>query len=114
MQAVARQIGEFKARDLIYRSTPLSGAQAVEMGLATRLVADDALLAEAAALAAQAAALAPLSFKLTKQMFNARSGDFDGYLQSELHAITIAASTADAREGMAAFVEKRQAKFTGT
>jgi 2-(1,2-epoxy-1,2-dihydrophenyl)acetyl-CoA isomerase len=111
---ITRQIGDFKARDLIYRSTPLSGAQAVELGLATRLVPDDSLVAEAGALAAQAAALAPLSFKLTKQLFNARSGDFDAYLQSELQAITIAASTADAREGMAAFVEKRPPKYSGS
>jgi 2-(1,2-epoxy-1,2-dihydrophenyl)acetyl-CoA isomerase len=109
----ARQIGDFKARDLVYRSTPLSGEQAATIGLATRVVADDALMGEALALAAEAARLAPLSFKLTKQLFNARSGDFDGFLQSERHAITIAASTNDAREGMAAFVEKRPANYSG-
>lgn len=110
----ARQIGEFKARDVVYRSMPVSGTQAAEMGLATRVVADDVLLDEANALAAQAATLAPLSFKLTKQLFNARSGDFDGFLRSELQAVTVAASTGDAKEGMAAFVEKRPASYSGT
>jgi 2-(1,2-epoxy-1,2-dihydrophenyl)acetyl-CoA isomerase len=110
----ARQIGDFKARDLIYRSTPLSGIEAARLGLAIRAVSSDALPGEAQALAAQAAALAPLSFKLTKQLFNARSGDFDGFLENELRAITIAASTSDAREGMAAFVEKRSASYSGT
>lgn len=110
----ARQIGDFKARDLVYRSTPLSGAQAAAIGLATRVVADDALRQEAEALAAQAAGLAPMSFKLTKELFNARSGDFDGFLRSELQAVTVAASTGDAKEGMAAFVGKRPASYSGT
>jgi 2-(1,2-epoxy-1,2-dihydrophenyl)acetyl-CoA isomerase len=111
---VARQIGAFKARDLVYRSQFLSGAEAFEMGLASRLVSDEALTDEASALGAEAANLAPAAFKLSKQLFNESSGDFDDFLQRELHAITIAASMADAREGMAAFVEKRAAKFTGT
>lgn len=110
----ARQIGELRARDIVYRSTPVPGAEAAAMGLATRLVADDALMDEALTLAAEAAALAPLAFALTKQLFNARSGDFDQFLQAERGAVTIAASTADAREGMAAFVEKRAASYTGS
>ena len=110
---VARQIGEFKARDLVYRARFLSGGEAAGIGLASRLVADSELMTEAQALAAEGAAMAPLAFKLSKQLFNARSGDFDAFLQAELQAIVIAANTADAREGMAAFVEKRAASFTG-
>jgi 2-(1,2-epoxy-1,2-dihydrophenyl)acetyl-CoA isomerase len=111
---LARQIGAFKARDLVYRSQFLSGAEAFAMGLATRLVDESALMDEAAKLASEAAALAPAAFKSAKQLFNAQSGDFDAFVQKEIHAITIAASMADAKEGMAAFVEKRAAKFTGT
>lgn len=110
---VGRQIGQFNARDIVYRSQFLSGAQAAEMRLATRLVADEALMADTNALAQEMAATPPLAFKLTKRLFNEGSGDFDAYLQAELQAITIAANTADAKEGMAAFVEKRQASFSG-
>ena len=69
---------------------------------------------EAAELAAEAAALAPAAFKSAKQLFNETSGDFDAFVARELAAITIAASLSDAREGMAAFSEKRPANFTGT
>lgn len=111
---VARAIGEFKARDLTYRSRFLTGAQAAEMGLATRLVADDALIDEARALAAEAAGFAPVAFRYTKQLFNRNSGDYDAFLDAEINAIVIAANMGDAREGMQAFVEKRAAKYTGT
>lgn len=111
---VTRLIGQMKARDIVYRSQLLSGAQAAELGLATRVVANDALIAEAEQLAQEVASLAPLSFKLTKQLFHKDSGDFDGFLQAELNAISIAANTDDAREGMAAFREKRAANFGGT
>jgi 2-(1,2-epoxy-1,2-dihydrophenyl)acetyl-CoA isomerase len=111
---VARQIGAFKARDLVYRSQFLGGAEAVAIGLATRLVGDDALMEEAGALGREAAGLAPAAFRFSKQLFNENAGDFDDFLQKELKAITIAASMADAKEGMAAFVEKRAARFTGT
>jgi len=111
---VARQIGAFKARDLVYRSQFLSGTEAHGMGLATRLVGETELRDAARELAAEAAALAPVAFKLSKQLFNDQSGDFDAFTSAELKSITIAASMADAKEGMAAFVEKRAAKFTGT
>lgn len=111
---VARQIGQLKARDLIYRTKPLSGAEAVELGLATKLVSDEALMEEAQALAVEAAGLAPVAFKLTKRLFNENSGDFDAFLRKELQSIVITASMDDAVEGMKAFREKRPAAYTGT
>ena len=111
---VARQIGEFRARDLVYRSQFVIGQEAAEMGLATRCVADDELMNEANVLAAEAAAFAPAAFAYTKRLFNANSGDYDAYLAEEAKAIAIAASMADAKEGMLAFVEKRAANYTGT
>lgn len=111
---LARQIGAFKARDLVYRSRFTSGLEAFELGLASRLIDEDRLMDETATLALEAAGLAPGAFKSAKQLFNETSGDFDGFLARELGAITIAASMTDAREGMAAFSEKRAANFTGT
>jgi 2-(1,2-epoxy-1,2-dihydrophenyl)acetyl-CoA isomerase len=111
---VARQIGQFKARDLTYRSQFVSGAQAADLGLATRCVADDDLAGEANALAAEAAGFAPAAFAYAKRLFNANSGDYDAYLAEEAKAIAISASMADAKEGMLAFVEKRAANYTGT
>lgn len=111
---VARQIGEFKARELTYRSQFVNGAEASAMGLATRCVADDRLEGEANALAAEAAGFAPAAFKYAKQLFNARSGDYDAFLAEEAKAIAITSTMADSKEGMLAFVEKRAADYTGT
>jgi 2-(1,2-epoxy-1,2-dihydrophenyl)acetyl-CoA isomerase len=111
---VARQIGAFKARDLVFRSKFTTGTEAYELGLASRLIDEDILMEEAASLAQEAAALAPAAFKSAKQLFNETSGDYDAFVARELAAITIAASMGDAKEGMAAFVEKRPANFTGT
>ena len=48
---VTRQLGQFKARELTYRSQFITGPDAAEMGLATRCVADDELMNEVNALA---------------------------------------------------------------
>lgn len=110
----SRLIGQLRARDIIYRSRFLSGREAAELGLATRVVADDSLLCrEAEALASELAGAAPLTFALTKRLFNDDSGDFDQFLQMESHAIAIAANSQDAVEGMAAFREKRVPKYRG-
>jgi len=111
---VARQIGDFRARELTYRSQFISGPEAAAMGLATRCVADDDLMTEANALGAEAAGFAPASFKYAKALFNVRSGDYDAFLAEEAKAIAVTATMADAKEGMLAFVEKRAANYTGT
>ena len=110
---LTRLVGELKARDIVYRSTPVPGGEAVELGLATRLVADAELRDEAFELARQAAAGPPLSFALTKRLFRADPDSFDAFVARERQAIAIAAHTEDAVEAMAAFKEKRPPKFTG-
>jgi 2-(1,2-epoxy-1,2-dihydrophenyl)acetyl-CoA isomerase len=110
---VSRMIGELKARDIIYRARFVSGREAVELGLATRLVDDEALLDEAMALAREAAATAPVTFALTKRLFNSGHRTFDEFVDAELNAIALGAVTEDAREAMAAFREKRPADFRG-
>jgi 2-(1,2-epoxy-1,2-dihydrophenyl)acetyl-CoA isomerase len=110
---MSRAVGQLKARDILYRARPVSGREAFEIGLASALVSDEALMDEAAALAREMAAAPPLAFGLAKRMFNADVGSFDQFVDLELNAIAIAANTEDAKEGMAAFKEKRPAQFTG-
>jgi 2-(1,2-epoxy-1,2-dihydrophenyl)acetyl-CoA isomerase len=110
---LSRLVGQFKARNILYRSRVISGEEAADFGLATRLVSDGDLEAEALAIAREAAAGAPLAFTLTKRLFNADAAGFDAFLDQELNAIAIAANLEDAAEGMAAFRERRPPKFTG-
>lgn len=108
-----RLIGDFKARDILYRAKIVSGAEAVQLGLATQLVAEEALNGEALTLARELAGGPPLAFALTKRLFNGGASTFDQYVDAELNAIVLAANVADATEGMAAFREKRPATYTG-
>jgi len=113
MYLMSRLIGQLKARDIIYRARFVSGREAVDLGLATRLVGEDTLMEDAEALAREMAMAAPLAFALTKRLFNSDMADFDRFVDMELNAIAMAANTSDAVEGMAAFKEKRPAQFTG-
>jgi 2-(1,2-epoxy-1,2-dihydrophenyl)acetyl-CoA isomerase len=110
---LARQIGQLKARDIVYRARFVSGNEAVELGLANRLVSEDALLDEAMILAREAAAGPPMVFALTKRLFNADAASFEQFVQMELNAIAIGSNSEDAVEGMSAFKGKRAPRFMG-
>ena len=110
---MARLVGQLKARDIIYRSHPVTGAQAAQIGLASRLVAEDALMEEALVLSGELAAGPPLAFALTKRLFNVDASSFDAFLRQELNAIAIGANTEDAVEGRTAFLGKRPPRYTG-
>jgi 2-(1,2-epoxy-1,2-dihydrophenyl)acetyl-CoA isomerase len=111
---MSRLAGELKARDILYRARFVSAEEAVEIGLATRLVDDARLLEEAAELAAELAGAAPTAFALTKRLFTMPPTGFDQFVAAERNAISIAANLDDAREGMAAFREKRPAVYSGS
>ena len=109
---LSRLVGDLKAKDIVYRSTPIAAADAVTLGLASQLTSDAALMDEALAIAREAAASAPIAFAQTKRLFNDVAA-FDRYLDQELNAIAIAANTEDAAEGTAAFREKRAPRYVG-
>jgi 2-(1,2-epoxy-1,2-dihydrophenyl)acetyl-CoA isomerase len=106
-------IGQLRAREITYGARFVSGTEAVELGLANRLVGEDTLMQEALTLAREAATGATLAFALTKQLFNTCAGSFDQFLDLEINAIAIAANTADALEGSMVFREKRDPRFLG-
>jgi 2-(1,2-epoxy-1,2-dihydrophenyl)acetyl-CoA isomerase len=114
MYLLSKLIGEMRARDIVYRARFVLADEAAEIGLATRLVADDALMDEAASLAAELAGGPPVAFALTKRLFHQPDMGFDHFVDAERNAIAMAASIDDAREGMAAFKEKRPPNYTGS
>jgi 2-(1,2-epoxy-1,2-dihydrophenyl)acetyl-CoA isomerase len=109
---MTRMIGELKTRDIIYRARFVTAEEAVAIGLANRLVADDGLGDEANALAVELAAGPPTAFALTKRLFRMPPTGFDQFVEAERNAIALAANLDDAREGMAAFREKRRPNYT--
>ena len=109
-----RLVGQAKAAELALMGEPLSAADAERAGLVARVVPADSLMAEASAVAVRLAAGAPRAIALTKRALN-RSWDagLEDALDYEAYLQGIAGATDDHREGLAAFVEKRQPRFTG-
>ncbi len=113
-QRLARQIPLCRAKELLFTGDALTAAEAVAIGLANRVVAHDALMAEARALALRLAQQSPLSLRLLKRtMADGADMPLAAALRHEQAMIGLAMESADAREGCNAFVQKRPAVFTG-
>ena len=109
-----RLVGATRAAELALLNDPVSAADALRLGLVGRVVAADQLAAEAQAIAARLAAGAPKAMALTKRALEAAwTHDLDAALEYEAHLQDLAGRTKDHAEGMAAFMEKRQPRFTG-
>lgn len=112
-----RVIGKSRAAELIFSGKFLSAQEAVEWGLASRVVADDALLDEGLAFARSVAEKSPLAVANAKHVMNtlwADNGSVDAALRFELERDAFYCLTShDAPEGLAAFSEKRKPRFRG-
>jgi methylglutaconyl-CoA hydratase len=109
-----RQIGEKRTRDLALTGRLFDAAEAREMGLVNLVVAAEELLAEARKLAATLIAASPTSLARTKRLLVQFSeGDLDREISMAIQENADIRSTADFREGLASFLEKRTPKWTG-
>lgn len=109
-----RLVGLARARALMLLAEPLSAQEAQDWGLIARAIHDETFEPEIEALAARLAAGPSLAYGLTKEAL-AESGtnDLSSQLDLERDLQGRAAASADFREGAAAFLEKREAKFRG-
>jgi 2-(1,2-epoxy-1,2-dihydrophenyl)acetyl-CoA isomerase len=109
-----RLVGPAKATEMALLGEPLSASDAERFGLVARVVPAEALADEARSVAVRLAALAPRALALTKRALErAWSIDLDAALDDEAWRQGIAGASADHREGLAAFLEKRPPRFTG-
>ena len=109
-----RLTGDARARGMAMLGEPVSAAQAEAWGLIWRALPDDELLPEAERLAAHLATQPTAALALVKQALNASaSHSLDQQLDLERDLQRQAGHTPDFQEGVAAFLEKRLAAFTG-
>ena len=109
-----RLVGQARALGLALTGEPLPAATAAEWGLIWKCVPDEALDGEVDALAARLAALPPLGLAAIKAIIRTTGArTLDEELDLQRDEMRRLGFTADYREGVAAFLAKRPAQFTG-
>jgi 2-(1,2-epoxy-1,2-dihydrophenyl)acetyl-CoA isomerase len=107
-------VGLRKATELLMLNPVLSAAQALEIGLITRVVPDEALQTEALAVARQLAAGAPAALAATKRLLlNGLTLSPEAAMPEENRTQAQLCGMQDALEGLSAVIEKRAPRFTG-
>lgn len=113
-QRLVQNISVCKAKEMIFLGKPVDAATALEIGLINKVVPLDDLPDAAMEWAEALCAKAPLSLSAAKRMVNeAWNRDVYTGMQMEIEAWAEIYRTADQKEGMKAFLEKRKPVFTG-
>ena len=109
-----RFVGMHRAKELALFGDIISAREAERIGIVNHVVADDELDAFTDAWAQRLAAGPPLALQMTKKMLsNAFSQSLSEALDAEAASQTVNFASADTREGIAAFVQKRPPVFRG-
>lgn len=110
-----RVVGYARAAELILTGDSITAAEALAIGLVNKVVPGERLMAEARALASRIAANPPRSVRLSKRLLReAQNGRLSDILELSAAFQALAHETADHKEAVDAFVEKRAPVFTGT
>jgi len=113
--ALAALVGQKRAGELILSGKTISGTEAAEIGLANHAVTDEELQAAVDETVQQVVKMSPTSLAITKKAVYAwDAAHFDkGLARAEKIYLEELVKTADAQEGVLAFMEKREPKWTG-
>lgn len=113
-QRLARLVGKAKAKQLCMTGEQISAEEAHRLGLVAELAPKDRLVARCEELVAKIGGNGPLAVRLVREVIN-RGVDMDlgGAMALELDAFAVCFATADQKEGMRAFLEKRKPVFQG-
>jgi 2-(1,2-epoxy-1,2-dihydrophenyl)acetyl-CoA isomerase len=109
-----RLVGLRRAQEMFMTNRRVQATEAAEIGLITRVVADDILSEEAASIASRLASGPTLTYGSVRSLLlGSFTSTLETHLELEGRGIATAAMTADGQEGVAAFLAKRDPCFTG-
>ncbi|MGA9529752.1 MAG: enoyl-CoA hydratase-related protein [Terriglobales bacterium] len=109
-----RQVGEKVARDLLLTGRIFDAEEALRMGLLTRIVPQEELMQRVRELAAQLMESSPLSLAYTKRLLTGHARhELDSQIEAAIRENAGIRATADFREGITSFLEKRKPVWTG-
>ena len=113
-QRLPKYVGAAKAAEMLFTSEPITGTQAVQWGLANHAYTDEELLPKAKEMASKIAKKSPIALKAAIELLKYTKDDsyYKG-VERETVLFGQAFDSADAKEGIAAFIEKREAVFKG-
>ncbi|WP_426435730.1 enoyl-CoA hydratase/isomerase family protein [Bradyrhizobium genosp. P] len=111
---LSRLVGLRRAMSILLTNPVILAAEALQMGIVTKVVPDNELADASLALARELAAGAPKALAATKRLVWAGTGtSIEQCLSEEARTVSELSGTADAREGLAAVIERRKPIFTG-
>ncbi len=113
-QRLPRLVGPMRAKEMLLTGRMITAAEAVEYGVALESCAPDALMQRALELAETLAAQAPVALAEGKRVIDdGLDAALSAGLTFEQRVLGALFATADGKEGIAAFMEKRDPKFLG-
>lgn len=113
-QRLTKLVGKHRAMLMALTAEIVSGSQAYELGMASKVVPDDAVLDEALAIAKRIAGFPPIGAEMIKESIQAAAEQgMENTLALERKSFALLFSTEDQKEGAKAFLEKRKPKFQG-
>jgi 2-(1,2-epoxy-1,2-dihydrophenyl)acetyl-CoA isomerase len=111
---LSKLLGPTRARELMFFSEKVRAAEALAIGLVSKVVPDDMLAQETRGFASKLADGPPIALRYIKQnLLAAEAIDLDAYLEAEARSIIRCFQTDDSKEAIKAFREKRPPVFTG-
>ena len=113
-QRLTRAVGKSVAMEMVLTGEPIDAREAHRLGLVARVVPNELVVEDALALAAKIATRSPLALRLAKEAVNAAyEMSLTDALAHERRLFYLLFASEDQKEGMAAFLEKRDPDFKG-
>lgn len=111
-QRLPRLVGTGRAKELIYTADVIDAAEAYRIGLVNKIAEPDELMSEALKMAVKIAKKAPIAVKYSKEAINKGiQTDIDSAIAIEAGLFGLCFATEDQKNGMVAFLEKKEADY---